>query len=167
MQPEVLNSVLPAGPLLGIDYGSVRVGLALCDRDQTISAPFQILERQSASEEAVFFQKLARQERLVGIVIGLPLHMSGSESAKSKEVRRYGTWLHKVTDLPIAYHDERFSSAFAWKALQAGGLKASQRKKQLDKVAAQIMLQSYLDALRNPDKSTGVESLDNPPHNQE
>lgn len=167
MQPDVLNTALPTGPLLGIDYGSVRVGLALCDRDQTIAAPFQLLERQSASEETVFYQRLVKQERLVGIVMGLPVHMSGSESAKSKEVRRYGTWLQKVTGLPIVFHDERFSSAFAWTALQAGGLKASQRKKQLDKVAAQIMLQSYLDALRNPDNSSGVESLDNHPNTQE
>jgi putative Holliday junction resolvase len=163
MQPDDPTPALPIGTLLGIDYGSVRVGLALCDRGQTIAAPFQLLQRQSSSEEAVLYQNLVKQERIVGIVLGLPVHMSGTESAKSKEVRRYGTWLSKITGLPVVYHDERYSSTLAWNALQAGGLKASQRKKQLDKVAAQMILQSFLDSLRNPDVRSGVESLDNEP----
>jgi putative holliday junction resolvase len=148
------------GTLLGIDYGTVRVGLALCDRGQTIAAPFQLIQRQASVEEAAFYQKLVTTEKVVGIVIGLPVHLSGKESAKSKEVQRYGNWLAKVTSLPVAYHDERFTSALAWNALQEGGLKASQRRKQLDKVAAQMMLQSYLDTLRNPAAPSGVQSLE-------
>lgn len=159
--------ILPIGPLLGIDYGSIRVGLALCDRDQTIAIPFQLYERHKRHEEAEFYQALVKKERIAGIVIGLPVHLSGNESPKSKEVRKYAQWLGQVTGLPIAFCDERFTSAFAWDELKAGGLKASQRKKQLDKVAAQIMLQAYLDAPRNTTTASGVESLDLPQPTQE
>jgi len=153
---------LPLGPLLGIDYGSVRIGLALCDRDQKIAIPFQLYERHKRHEEAEFYQALVKKERLAGIVMGLPVHLSGSESPKSREVRKYAQWLGEVTGLPITFSDERFSSAFAWDELKAGGLKASQRKKQLDKVAAQIMLQAYLDSPRNITILSGVEFLDHP-----
>jgi putative Holliday junction resolvase len=152
----------PAGPLLGIDFGTVRIGLAICDRDQKIAVPLQILARQTPEQEAVFYLELIRREKIAGLVMGLPVHMSGRESRKSREVRQYGDWLQKVTGLPVLYCDERFSSAFAWDELKAGGLKASQRKKQLDKVAAQILLQAYLDSPRNSITEVGVESLDQP-----
>lgn len=156
---------LPMGPLLGIDYGTVRVGLAICDREQKIAVPLVIYERQHQQQEAAYYQELVKRERIAGLVMGLPVHLSGSESAKSKEVRKYGEWLKQVTGLPLAFCDERYSTAFAWDELKAGGLKASQRKKQLDKVAAQIMLQAFLDSPRNSSAPFGVESLDNP--NQE
>lgn len=152
----------PAGALLGIDFGTVRVGLAICDRDQKIAVPLQILERQTLQQEAVFYLDLVRKEKIAGLVMGLPVHMSGKESRKSREVRQYGDWLQKVTGLPVLYCDERFSSAFAWDELKAGGLKASQRKKQLDKVAAQLMLQAYLDSPKERVQEVDVEPLDSP-----
>ncbi len=152
---------LPPGPLLGIDFGTVRVGLAICDRDQKIAVPLVIYERQARSQETAFYQNLVKKERIVGLVMGLPVHMSGSESKKSQQVRQYGDWLKTITGLPLVYCDERYSSAFAWDELKAGGLKASQRRKQLDKVAAQIMLQGFLDSPRNSSAPAGVESLDN------
>ena len=155
-----VNELSP-GPLLGIDFGTVRVGLAICDRDQKIAVPLVIYERQARSQETAFYQNLVKKERIVGLVMGLPVHMSGSESKKSQQVRQYGDWLKTITGLPLVYCDERYSSAFAWDELKAGGLKASQRRKQLDKVAAQIMLQGFLDSPRNSSAPSGVESLDN------
>ena len=162
MLENIEDHNLPPGPLLGIDFGTVRVGLAICDRDQKIAVPLLIFERQAHQQEAAFYLDLVKKERIAGLVMGLPVHMSGSESKKSIEVRKYGTWLSQLTGLPIAYADERYSSAFAWDELKAGGLKASQRKKQLDKVAAQIMLQDFLDTPRNQSPKIGVESLDQP-----
>lgn len=152
----------PAGVLLGIDFGTVRVGLAICDRDQKIAVPLLIYERQKREQEAEYYLQLVKKERIAGLVIGLPVHMSGAESKKSQQVRAYGEWLQQITGLPVFYCDERFSSAFAWDEMKAGGLKASQRKKQLDKVAAQIMLQAFLDSPRNSSTDVGVESLDQP-----
>ncbi|MFT3879490.1 MAG: Holliday junction resolvase RuvX [Gemmatales bacterium] len=115
---------LPPGPLLGIDFGTVRVGLAICDRDQKMAFPLMILQRQNTQQEAEFYVDLVKKERITGIIIGLPIHLSGTESPKSKQVRQYGNWLTKTTGLPIAYCDERFTSAFAWDELKAGGLES-------------------------------------------
>ncbi|HQR41437.1 MAG TPA: Holliday junction resolvase RuvX [Gemmatales bacterium] len=141
---------LPPGPLLGIDFGTVRIGLALSDRNQTIAAPFQLYERKTVAEDAAYFQKLVQQEKVVGIVLGLPVHLSGDESKKSKQVKEFANWLRKHLSVPIAFCDERFTSVFAWDQLKADGLKASQRRKQLDKVAAQMILQHYLDEQKSP-----------------
>jgi putative Holliday junction resolvase len=150
---------IPNGPLLGIDFGTVRVGLAICDREQKIAVPLLIYERQKREQEATYYSELVKKERIVGLVMGLPVHMSGAESKKSQQVRAYGDWLKQVTGLPLVYCDERYSSAFAWDELKAGGLKASQRRKRLDKVAAQILLQAFLDGPRNSGPDIGVESL--------
>lgn len=164
MDEVQLQCALPTGPLLGIDYGSVRVGLAICDRDQKIAVPLAIYQRQNRQQDASYFLDLVRRERIAGFVIGLPVHMSGSESGKSREVRRYGDWLSQLTGLPVAYSDERYTSTFAWDELKAGGLKAAQRRKQLDKVAAQIILQAFLDKPRNSSPDSGGESLLQPKH---
>lgn len=157
----------PIGPLLGIDFGTVRVGLAICDRDQKIAVPLLIYERQKREQEAEYYLQLVKKERIVGLVMGLPVHMSGSESKKSQQVRAYGDWLKQITGLPVLYCDERFSSAFAWDELKAGGLKASQRKKQLDKVAAQIMLQAYLDSPKDKVQEVDVGPLEEMPRTVE
>jgi len=136
---------LPPGALLGVDFGTVRVGLAICDRDQKLAFPLRIVERQSARVEGEAFRELIVAEAVVGIVVGLPVHLSGDEGVKAKQAREYGAWLRNLTGLPVVYFDERYSSLQAWNALKAGGLKAAKRRKQLDKVAAQVMLQAFLD----------------------
>ncbi|HMO35184.1 MAG TPA: Holliday junction resolvase RuvX [Gemmatales bacterium] len=156
MSQEVTPFVLPPGPLLGIDYGSVRLGLAISDRDQCLAAPFQLIQRLQLSDEAAFYLNVVAKEKITGIVLGLPVHLSSQESSKSKEVKRYGNWLTKLTGVPVVYWDERYSTTFAWETLKASGLKASERRKQLDKVAAQMILQSYLDFIRNHRSDSGV-----------
>jgi putative Holliday junction resolvase len=146
MGDEVASEiVVPAGPLLGVDYGTRRVGVAVCDREQRIAVPLRVVERQNQIVDAAVFRELVRAEGVVGIVVGLPVHLSGDEGVKAKEARGYGAWLASVTNLPVVYFDERFSSVEAWNALKAGGMKAAKRKKQVDKVAAQVMLQAFLD----------------------
>lgn len=145
MPTEIPHSTLPNGPLLGVDFGTVRVGLSLCDRDQKMAFPLEIYERKNQAKDMAYYQALAQSERITGIVVGLPMHASGDEGAKAKQARDYGKWLADVTGLPVVYFDERYSSVEAWNTLKEGGLKASQRKKQLDKVAAQVILQGYLE----------------------
>jgi putative Holliday junction resolvase len=134
------------GPLLGVDFGTVRVGLAASDHSQTIAAPLQTYTRQTQALDAQFLQQFVRKHGIVGLVIGLPAHLSGQEGAKAKQARQFGQWLQKTTQLPLAFVDERYSSVEAWNYLKAGGLKAAQRKKHVDKVAAQVILQAFLDA---------------------
>ena len=134
------------GRLLGIDYGTVRVGLAVSDPDRIISSPLDTRKRQGLDADARYFQELIKRERIVGVVLGLPAHLDGREGIKAKEARNYGEWLVQATGLPLIFADERFTTVQAEDALWAAGLSHKQRKERRDRVAAQIMLQAFLEA---------------------
>lgn len=136
----------PRGRLLGVDYGSVRVGLAISDADRVIASPLATYERRDADKDAAYFRDQIAKEQVVGLVIGLPVHLSGREGAKAVEARQYGEWLKQISGLPVVFADERFTTVEAESALWNAGLTHKQRKGRRDRVAAQIMLQSYLDA---------------------
>ncbi|MCA9161234.1 MAG: Holliday junction resolvase RuvX, partial [Planctomycetales bacterium] len=80
--------------------------------------------------------------------VGLPVHMSGDESEKSQEARRYAKWLSRLTDLPVAFQDERYSSLMAESMLLQADFTKKQRMARIDKLAAQILLQNFIDARR-------------------
>jgi putative Holliday junction resolvase len=134
------------GRLLGVDYGTVRVGLAISDPDRIIASPISTLERDNPESDADYFRELVNLERVVALVVGLPVHLDGREGIKAAEARAYGAWLIEVTNLPVVFADERFSTAEAESALWSAGLTHRKRKDRRDRVAAQIMLQAYLDA---------------------
>lgn len=136
----------PSGRLLGIDFGTIRVGLSSCDENRLIASSLETLTRKDDATDATYFRQLVARERVVGLVVGLPLHMSGDESPKSKEARLFGSWLAGVTGLPIAFWDERHTSSIAEEFLAAAGLKRDKRKGKVDRLAAQLILQSFLDA---------------------
>lgn len=134
------------GRLLGVDTGTVRVGLAVCDADRRLASPLETHTRKSPDKDAAFFARLCQQESITGIVVGLPVHMNGDEGVKAKEARAYGAWLTTITGLPVVYHDERCTTAAAEEMLWAAGLTHKQRKERRDKLAAMLILQAYLDA---------------------
>lgn len=136
-----------SGRLLGIDVGSVRIGLAICDAAQKMAGPLATYVRRSEELDADYFRKLVNDEHIVGLVIGLPLHLSGRDSAKSQEVQRFARWLYEVTRCPFAFYDERFSTALA-DELIGGELTRKQRKARIDKIAAQIILAGFLESDR-------------------
>jgi putative Holliday junction resolvase len=138
---------LPKGRLLGVDFGTVRVGLAVSDADGIIASPFETYLRKDAVTDAAYFAKLATDERIVGLVVGLPLHMGGEEGVKAKEAREYGAWLSQATGLPVTFWDERCTTAAAEDALWDAGLSHKKRRDRRDRVAAQLILQGYLDAI--------------------
>ena len=134
------------GRLIGIDFGTVRVGIAVCDENQMIASPLETYQRQGEIGDARYFEQLVQDYSVVGIVVGLPLHMSGDESQKSSEAREFGQWLIAVTKLPLVWMDERYSTRFANEMLRQGRLSAKKRKARLDKVAAQAILAAYLNS---------------------
>src|SRR5262249_15022260 len=83
---------------------------------------------------------------IVGLVLGLPVHLNGREGTKATESRKFGAWLVETTGLPVVFADERFTTVEAESALWNAGLTHRKRKERRDRVAAQIMLQAYLDA---------------------
>ena len=134
------------GRLAGIDYGTVRIGIAVSDARQTLASPYENYTRRSPQADAEYFRRLVREEQIAEFVVGLPVHLSGRESQKSIEARAFGRWLAEQTGLPVAYFDERFTSSEAEQFLGAAELTKKQRQARLDKLAAQIMLTGYLES---------------------
>jgi putative Holliday junction resolvase len=132
--------------LLGVDYGSVRVGLAVSDADQRIASPLATYQRRDPEHDASWFRALVAEEQIGQIVIGLPVHLDGREGHKAAEARAFGRWLGDVSGLPVVFWDERFTTVEAEGFLLSAGLTNKRRKARRDRVAAQILLQSYLDA---------------------
>jgi putative Holliday junction resolvase len=144
------------GRIAGIDFGTVRVGVAITDPAQTLASPFDNYTRRGPSADAAYFRKLAAEERLAGFVVGLPVHTSGQESGKSHESRQFAQWLAETTALPVRLFDERYTSAHAEEALLAAGLTKKRRKERMDKLAAQIMLAAYLESSRRNEPPQGI-----------
>jgi putative Holliday junction resolvase len=134
------------GRLLGVDFGSVRIGVAVSDVDRIIASPLAIHQREGPEQDARYFRGLVQEEAIAEIVLGLPVHLDGREGQKAIETRTFGKWLAETTGVPIIFWDERFSTVEAEGYLLAAGLTSKRRKARRDQVAAQILLQSYLDA---------------------
>ncbi|MBM80641.1 MAG: Holliday junction resolvase RuvX [Planctomycetaceae bacterium] len=134
------------GALLGLDFGTKRLGIAISTSDQSIASPLENYNRVNTDADAKAIQKLANDYQIQGIVVGLPVHMSGDEGGKAAEARAFGDWVGEVTGLPVAYFDERYTSSLADVYLQHGQLSDKKRKANRDKIAAQIMLQNFLDS---------------------
>jgi putative Holliday junction resolvase len=156
---ERMSDSLPReGRLAGIDFGTVRIGVAVTDARQTLASPLDNYVRQSQDQDAGYFRRLVTAEAIVGFVVGLPVHMSGDESQKSREGRAFGKWLAEVTGVPVAFHDERYSSATADDFLAEGQFTKKQRQKRRDMLAAQVILTSYLESNREaPDRQQPID----------
>jgi putative Holliday junction resolvase len=138
--------VTAATRLLGVDYGSVRIGLAISDPDRKFAFPLATYPRGNAEQDAAYFRKVIAEEGIGGLVLGLPVHLNGQEGQAAAAVRTFGRWLGEWTGLPLVYWDERFTTVEAEAALWDAGLTHKKRKQRRDRVAAQMMLQAYLDA---------------------
>lgn len=134
------------GRIVGVDYGTVRIGLAITDLNQTIASPLNVYQRRNERLDEKFFKELVELENVSGFVVGLPIHLSGDPSAKSEEALRFGQWLEICTGVIVTWFDERFTTAFAREALNKSGLSGKKRKERLDKLAAQMLLSAYLEA---------------------
>ncbi|MGD9632989.1 MAG: Holliday junction resolvase RuvX [Pirellulales bacterium] len=144
--------------LAGIDYGTVRIGIALADTEVRIAGPFENYNRRSPKLDAEYFQQLAREERIDRFVVGLPVHLSGAESEKSREARAFGEWLAAATGVGVEYFDERYTTSQADEILGGAKLTKKQRQARRDQLAAQIMLTAYLEAgARGQENPGGIE----------
>ena len=133
------------GKIAGIDFGTVRIGIATCDAERLIAFPYAIYRRRDEKKDLEYFQQFAKEERIVHFVLGLPLHCNGDLSDKAREAIAFGAQLAEVTGLTIDFLDERFTSAEAENYLRTAKLNAKNRKERLDMGAAQIILSTYLE----------------------
>jgi putative Holliday junction resolvase len=148
--------------LAGIDYGTVRIGIAITDPQQRLASPLQSYARSSDVADASFFRQLVEREKVVGFVVGLPVHTSGQESQKSKEAREFGQWLQKVTGLPVVFLYYRYTTVQADELLTAGALKGKKRKRRRDMVAAQVLLSEFLESGRRGEPPLPLEDQGTP-----
>lgn len=134
------------GRVAGIDYGTVRIGVALSDPDRVLASPYETYVRKSPVRDAEYFRRLVAEERVSAFVLGLPLHLSGDLSEKAKEVLEFGKKLVEWTGLDVDYVDERYTSVEAERILRSAKLTDKKRKERRDKIAAQILLSAYLES---------------------
>ena len=152
-----MASELPrTGRLAAIDYGAVRLGVAITDPDQRLASPLENYTRRGEAMDAKWLQDIVNRERIAGFVVGLPIHISGDESQKSGEARKFGQWVSELTRLPVVFFDERYTSAHAEALLLDAELTKKRRKERLDKLAAQILLSAYLESSRGNAEPGGI-----------
>jgi len=132
--------------MVGIDFGTVRIGIAITDPNRTIASPYENYTRKGEEQDAKRFCQLVSAEKVSFFVVGLPVHLNGNESQKSSEARKFGVWLGNLTGVPVEFFDERFTSAEAEQFLIDAQLTKKGRKSRMDMLAAQIMLSAYLES---------------------
>jgi putative Holliday junction resolvase len=133
------------GRLLGLDYGTKRVGVAISDTSRLIASPYEVID---ASSVLSALDDILAAEEVDGIVVGLPLSLSGDEGPSAVAARSFGREVADHTGLDVVFVDERFTTKVAEDALISGGVRREKRRDIRDKMAATVMLQSHLDSQR-------------------
>lgn len=136
------------GRLLAIDHGERRIGLAVCDASGLVARELTILKRKSRQEDFDHIAQIAADERIVALVIGLPVNYEAREGQQdqAKIVRRWARRLERAIGLPLIFWDEQLSSADARELAHNKGRKP---RDPVDDLAARVILQTYLDAIRD------------------
>jgi putative pre-16S rRNA nuclease len=136
--------------VMALDVGDKTIGVAISDALLLTAQSRPTLRRKDLRSDLEKLRRLADENEVYQVVVGQPLHMDGRESPQSQKVARFAEELHKVLDLPIVFWDERLTSFEAEQQLEEMGLNWRQRREHVDKVAAMIILQNYLDSRSTP-----------------
>lgn len=141
-----MSSVSPRA--MGIDHGEARVGVAVADALGMLAHPRETIRVDAKGEKAVVARiaAIARSEKIGTIVVGLPRNMNGTEGPAAVKVRAFADRLRVATGCEVLLQDERLTTVAAQKALHASGRDVKKGRAVIDQAAAQIILQSYLDA---------------------
>jgi putative Holliday junction resolvase len=131
--------------ILGIDPGDVRIGLALSDSSQTIASPFTVLKHVSRANDAARIVEIANQNEVGLIVIGQSIDDEGQPSFQGRKAARLGEAIQAITNLPVEFWDESFSTQMAHQSRLARSVKRKKNTGHIDDAAAAILLQTYLD----------------------
>jgi len=131
--------------LLGIDFGTVRIGLSLSDPTRTLASPLPFLDNNSPSQVISALSMLIETNQITGLVIGMPRNMDGTYGPSAQKVRDFIAQIQKSISLPITPIDERLTTAQASKQLSSIGLNQKQLRKKVDSSSASLILQQYLD----------------------
>lgn len=130
---------------LGLDIGSVRIGIATSDILGVIASAYEVYKRKFLKADVYYIKNLAESLEVDTIVIGKPLKLDGSSGQSVAMVEEFANELSKICEIPVVFQDERLSTVSAEKMLIEGNVRREKRKQLIDAVAATIILQNYLD----------------------
>jgi putative holliday junction resolvase len=143
-----LKAALPRGTrLFGLDLGEKTIGIAVSDPGLSVATPVETIRRGKFTADAETLRRLIVERKVGGLVIGLPVNMDGSEGPRCQSVRQFGTNLLGRFDMPLAFWDERLSTAAVTRTLLDADMSRKRRAEVIDKIAAAYILQGALDAL--------------------
>jgi|TARA_B110000467_G_C18315210_1_gene481007 putative Holliday junction resolvase len=131
---------------LGIDFGDVRIGLALSDLTKTISKPFETIKYTNLEDLSLQLKVIIEEKEVDTLVVGIPFNMSGKDTKQTVKVREFVLFIKSIISLPIHLIDERLTSKEAEKTMHILNIKTGHNKGTIDKIAASIILQEYLDS---------------------
>ena len=133
---------------LGLDIGSKRVGIAGCDGTGLIATGIGTLVRSSFERDVAYLRELVRERRVQILVAGLPYSLNGELGAQARQVQKYARRIATALELPLEYADERLTSVEAEELMKTAGISVSQNKGSIDRKAAALILQQWLDERR-------------------
>ena len=146
---ELKKKQLDKCRLIGLDLGSKRIGVSICDEKQLIATPFKTINRSSAKELKEELKIIIKENDIKGIIVGNPLNMDGSSGSSAQSVKDTSNNIEKSIDLPICLWDERLSTVGAFNLSSQLDVNVSKREKKIDENAAAFILQGAIDFLNN------------------
>jgi putative Holliday junction resolvase len=149
-QADALSSLPATGKLLGLDLGTRTIGVAVSDALRYSATPLETIARTKFTADAARVIELIADNSAVGIVLGLPLNMDGSEGPRAQSTRAFARNLAQRVDVPVVFWDERLSTSAVTRTLIEADVRRDRRAEVVDKLAASYILQGALDRLRRP-----------------
>lgn len=140
--------------VLGLDIGEKRIGVAVSDPSGTVASPLTVLDAKRVLGDGRDLVRLAEDQAVELVVIGMPLSLDGSEGPQAARIRASGNRLAHFLTVPVEYYDERLSSTQARRAMTEAGVSDRHKRGSIDMVAAALFLQSYLDLHRAGDSTS-------------
>jgi len=135
--------------LIGLDLGSKKIGISICDENQSIATPFRTIGKTNINDLVNHLKEIIDENNIKGIIIGNPINMDGSLGKSSQSVKDTSNNIAKLIDLPICLWDERLSTVGAFNISSQLDVNVTKRKKNIDKNAAAFILQGAIDYLNN------------------
>ena len=134
--------------ILAVDYGDKRTGIAVCDKLQILASPVCVLTEWNAEALAEKIIDIAKEKKAEKIVVGLPKNMDGSKGFRAEACEALGDLIKNKCDIPVVFWDERLTTVSAHRILSENNVRGKKRKSVVDSVAAEIILQNYIDSMK-------------------
>lgn len=135
--------------IISVDYGDKRTGIAVCDKLEMLASPVCVITEWNQEVLAKKIVEIANEKKAEQIVVGLPKNMDGSMGFRSEACQALGTLIQSLTEIPVVYWDERLTTVSAHRILSENNVRGKKRKNVVDAVAADIILQDYIDSRKN------------------